>query len=128
MCKRLARAYRHTCQLCRTGSGGSHEGELPTELCKLVTELYPGYFRRYLLKYEGVIPTLCANLEELDEPEVKASLMWIIGEYANKIDNADELLGIFVDSFTKESYAVRVLSILPSLDANTVFYRSNYKL
>ena len=67
-------------------------------------------FRRYPSTYEGVIPTLCANLEELDEPEAKASLIWIIGEYANKIDNADELLGIFVDTFTEESYAVRILT------------------
>jgi vesicle coat complex subunit len=64
-------------------------------------------FRRYPSTYEGVIPTLCANLEELDEPEAKASLIWIIGEYANKIDNADELLGTFVDTFTEESYSVR---------------------
>jgi len=54
-----------------------------------------------------VIPILCSNLDELDEPEAKASLIWIIGEYANTIDNADELLGIFVDSFTEESYPVR---------------------
>lgn len=53
-----------------------------------------------------MIPTLCANLEELDEPEAKASLIWIMGEYAEKIDNADELLSIFVDSFTEESYQV----------------------
>lgn len=59
------------------------------------------------MTYEGVIPTLCANLEELDEPEAKASLIWIIGEYAEKIDNADELLGTFVDTFTEESYQVR---------------------
>ena len=66
-------------------------------------------FRRYPSTYEGVIPTLCANLDELDEPEAKASLIWIIGEYASKIDNADELLGIFVDTFTEESYPVSCL-------------------
>ena len=65
-------------------------------------------FRKYPSTYEGVIPTLCANLDELDEPEAKASLIWIIGEYAKKIDNADELLGIFVDTFTEESYPVRI--------------------
>lgn len=54
-----------------------------------------------------MIPILCSNLDELDEPEAKASLIWIIGEYANTIDNADELLGIFVDTFTEESYPVR---------------------
>ena len=68
-------------------------------------------FRRYPSTYEGVIPTLCANLEELDEPEAKASLIWIVGEYANKIENADELLSVFVDTFTEESYSVRILPI-----------------
>lgn len=37
------------------------------------------------------------TLDELDETEVKASLIWIIG------DDADELLGIFDDKLTKES-------------------------
>ncbi len=63
------------------------------------------------MTYEGVIPTLCANLEELDEPEAKTSLIWIIGEYANKIENADELLSIFVDTFTEESYSVLISPI-----------------
>ena len=69
-------------------------------------------FRRYPSTYEGVIPTLCANLDELDEPEAKASLIWIVGEYANKIENADELLSVFVDTFTEESYSVRIFSCL----------------
>jgi len=68
-------------------------------------------FRKYPSTYEGVIPTLCANLDELDEPEAKASLIWIIGEYADKIENADELLGIFVDSFTEEAYAVQLQTL-----------------
>ncbi|PVG00662.1 putative adapter-related protein complex 1 beta 1 subunit [Serendipita vermifera] len=68
-------------------------------------------FRKYPSTYEGVIPTLCANLEELDEPEAKASLIWIIGEYAEKIDNAEELLGIFVDSFTDDAYLVQLQTL-----------------
>ncbi|KAG8825631.1 beta-adaptin [Serendipita sp. 411] len=68
-------------------------------------------FRKYPATYEGVIPTLCANLEELDEPEAKASLIWIIGEYAEKIDNAEELLGIFVDSFTEDPYPVQLQTL-----------------
>ena len=50
-------------------------------------------------------------MDELDEPEAKASLIWIIGEYARKIENADELLGIFVETFTEESYPVRPRSL-----------------
>ncbi|KAG6335100.1 hypothetical protein ID866_3989 [Astraeus odoratus] len=68
-------------------------------------------FRKYPSTYEGIIPTLCANLEELDEPEAKASLIWIIGEYAEKIDNADELLSTFVDTFTEESYQVQLQTL-----------------
>jgi AP-1 complex subunit beta-1 len=68
-------------------------------------------FRKYPHSYEAVIPTLCANLDELDEPEAKASLIWIIGEYAEKIENADELLGIFLDTFKEESYAVSFVTI-----------------
>ncbi|KAF8331867.1 adaptin N terminal region-domain-containing protein [Cantharellus anzutake] len=68
-------------------------------------------FRKYPNSYEAVIPTLCGNLEELDEPEAKASLIWIIGEYADKIDNADELLGIFVDGFIDESYQVQLQTL-----------------
>lgn len=68
-------------------------------------------FRKYPHSYEAVIPTLCANLDELDEPEAKASLIWIIGEYAEKIENADELLGIFLDTFKEESYAVQLQTV-----------------
>ncbi|KAG1814828.1 armadillo-type protein [Suillus variegatus] len=70
-----------------------------------------GIFRKYSSTYEGVIPTLCANLEEPDETEAKTSLIWIIGEYADKIDSAGELLGIFVDSFTEESYQVQLQTL-----------------
>jgi vesicle coat complex subunit len=36
-------------------------------------------FRKYPNKYEGMIGVLCEYLESLDEPEAKASIIWIIG-------------------------------------------------
>ncbi|KAJ7765540.1 armadillo-type protein [Mycena olivaceomarginata] len=68
-------------------------------------------FRKYPSTHEGVIPTLCSNLDELGEPEAKASLIWIIREYANKINNADKLLDIFVESFVDESYSVQLQTL-----------------
>ncbi|AFR94503.2 clathrin binding protein [Cryptococcus neoformans C23] len=68
-------------------------------------------FRKYPHSYEGIIPALCANLEELDEPEAKASLIWLIGEYAEKIENADELLGAFLETFREESYTVQLQTL-----------------
>jgi vesicle coat complex subunit len=39
-------------------------------------------------RYESVIGTLCENLESLEEPEAKGALIWIIGQYAERIDNS----------------------------------------
>ncbi|KAJ4511999.1 beta-adaptin [Exophiala dermatitidis] len=58
-------------------------------------------FRKYP-GYEGIIPTLCKCIDELDEPNARASLIWIVGEYAEKISNAGDILGGFVDGFAEE--------------------------
>jgi len=65
-------------------------------------------FRRYPNRYESIIATLCENLETLDEPEAKASMIWIIGEYAERIDNADELLDTFLENFEEEDASVQL--------------------
>ena len=65
-------------------------------------------FRKYPNRYEQIIATLCENLETLDEPEAKASMVWIIGEYAERIDNADELMETFLETFDEETAAVQL--------------------
>jgi len=65
-------------------------------------------FRKYPNRYESIIATLCENLDTLDEPEAKASMIWIIGEYAERIDNADELLDSFLESFHDENTQVQL--------------------
>ncbi|KAL7610566.1 beta-adaptin-like protein C [Lactuca sativa] len=65
-------------------------------------------FRRYPNTYESIIATLCESLDTLDEPEAKASMIWIIGEYAERIDNADELLESFLESFPEEPAQVQL--------------------
>ncbi|CAG8446030.1 4272_t:CDS:10 [Acaulospora colombiana] len=72
-------------------------------------------FRKYPHKYEGIIPTLCKNLDALDEPEAKASLIWIIGEYAERIENADELIITFLDTFRDENPQVELQLITASV-------------
>lgn len=66
---------------------------------KDILRKYPGY--------EGVIPTLCQYIDELDEPSARGSLIWIVGEYAEKINNADEILSGFADGFMEEFTQVR---------------------
>jgi len=64
-------------------------------------------FRRYPGKYEGIIPDLCEHLDALDEPESKAAIVWIIGQFADKIENADDLMEVLIDTFKEESVEVR---------------------
>lgn len=65
-------------------------------------------FRRYPRKYEKIIVVLCDNLESLDEPEAKASMIWIIGEYAERIVDAGERLEHFIDTFEDEGSSVQL--------------------
>ena len=66
-------------------------------------------FRKYPNRYESVVATLCgSNLDTLDDPDAKASMIWIIGEYAERIENADELLDTFIDTFHDETASVQL--------------------
>eukprot|EP00927_Polykrikos_kofoidii_P036857 TRINITY_DN31082_c0_g1_i1.p1 TRINITY_DN31082_c0_g1~~TRINITY_DN31082_c0_g1_i1.p1 ORF type:complete len:954 (+),score=202.58 TRINITY_DN31082_c0_g1_i1:66-2927(+) len=65
-------------------------------------------FRKYPGKYEIIISDLCENLDNLDEPEAKASMVWIVGEYAERIDNSSELLESFLETFHEEPAMVQL--------------------
>ncbi|MEQ2209231.1 AP-2 complex subunit beta [Xenoophorus captivus] len=65
-------------------------------------------FRKYPNKYESIIATLCENLDSLDEPDARGAMIWIVGEYAERIDNADELLESFLEGFHDESTQVQL--------------------
>lgn len=67
-------------------------------------------FRRYPNKYEGVIPTLCENIDALDEPDARAAMVWIIGQYADRIDNAEELMEDLTYNFLSESAEVSMFA------------------
>lgn len=71
-------------------------------------------------RYESIIATLCENLDSLDEPDARAAMIWIVGEYAERIDNADELLESFLEGFHDESTQVG-FRISPRLAAYSVF-------
>jgi hypothetical protein len=54
---------------------------------------------------------LCQNIDEVDEPNARGALIWIVGEYAEKINDAGEILGSFVDSFQDEYTQVIPLAL-----------------
>lgn len=65
-------------------------------------------FRKYPNQYESIISTLCENLDSLDEPEAKAAMIWVIGQYASRIENSDVLLEDFLFSFADEPVEVQL--------------------
>ncbi|GJN90766.1 hypothetical protein Rhopal_003780-T1 [Rhodotorula paludigena] len=65
-------------------------------------------FRRYPNQYEGIIGTLCENLDALDTPDAKAAMIWILGQYADRIENSDELLDDFLEQFLDEPVEVQL--------------------
>ena len=75
-------------------------------------------FRKYPNRYESIISTLCENLDTLDEPAKRGSMIWIVGEYAERIDNADELLESFLEGFQVTDMFQTGISWLPLLRTN----------
>jgi len=65
-------------------------------------------FRKYPNQYESIISTLCENLDSLDEPEAKAAMIWVIGQYADRIEDSDVLLDDFLDAFREETHEVQL--------------------
>lgn len=75
------------------------------------TVVIKNIFRKYPNRYESIISVLCEHLDSLDEPEAKAAMIWVIGEYADRIENSDVLLDDFLYSFHDEPIEVQ-LSLL----------------
>ncbi|KAK2765169.1 hypothetical protein FQN54_008868 [Arachnomyces sp. PD_36] len=65
-------------------------------------------FRKYPNRYEGVIGTVIQNIDELDEPEAKAAVIWIIGQYADRIENSDGFLQDYLATFHDETIEVQL--------------------
>lgn len=65
-------------------------------------------FRKYPNQYEGIIGSVIQNIDELDEPEAKAAVIWIIGQYADRIENSDGLLQDYLATFHDETIEVQL--------------------
>jgi Adaptin N terminal region len=60
-------------------------------------------FRKYPNKYENSLGQLLENVNIIKEPEAKASLIWIIGEYVQSIQGSGAILSKFLETFNEES-------------------------
>lgn len=65
-------------------------------------------FRKYPNQYESIIAQVIQNIDDLDEPEAKAAVIWIIGQYADRIENSDQLLQDYLLTFHDETIEVQL--------------------
>ncbi len=65
-------------------------------------------FRRYPNTFEGAMTIINENLRTLDDPEAKAALIWIIGEYSDRSEGAETQLIKFIDNLKEEPYVVQI--------------------
>ncbi|RSL95076.1 hypothetical protein CEP52_012275 [Fusarium oligoseptatum] len=79
-----------------------------TYIVQEATVVIRNIFRKYPNQYESIISTLCEHLDSLDEPEAKAAMVWVIGQYADRIENSDALLEDFLYSFAEEPVEVQL--------------------
>lgn len=72
-------------------------------------------FRKYPGRYESIIKDLCENLKALDNTDARAAMIWIIGEYGDRIDNAVTLMMNFSESFKDEGRKVQMAILSASV-------------
>ena len=64
-------------------------------------------FRRYPGQFERVLGILCENLDWVSEPEPLAALIWIVGEYSEKIDASVEMVEDWLDDWAMLASPIR---------------------
>lgn len=65
-------------------------------------------FRRYPNTFESAMAIVNENLKTLNDPDSKAALIWIIGEYSDRIDGAESQLSKFMDTIKEENSQVQM--------------------
>lgn len=65
-------------------------------------------FRKFPNKYESLIKDLCTKIPEYYEPDAKAAVIWIVGEYAEKINEAEKIIDSFADTFLEDPDKVKL--------------------
>jgi AP-4 complex subunit beta-1 len=79
-----------------------------SHVCMMLKDI----LRKYPDRYEEVVPAVEKCLRDVDEPEGKAAVVWIIGEYGDLIATAPYLLEPLIDTYADEASATVRLELL----------------
>ncbi|GME73067.1 unnamed protein product [Ambrosiozyma monospora] len=65
-------------------------------------------FRKFPNRFNFLIPPLIKNIDLIEEPESKTSIIWVLGEYSNLIDHHVELLETMFENIQDDTLEVKV--------------------
>ena len=65
-------------------------------------------FRKFPNKFEGLIKDLTEKIDEYYEVEAKSAIIWIIGEYAEKIKGSEKLIEKLSQNFLEDPDQVKL--------------------
>ncbi|KAL8448607.1 hypothetical protein Emag_003922 [Eimeria magna] len=85
-------------------------------------------FRKYPGDYGAVVPALCEAVEMMDEPEARASIVWIVGQYSEHVPDATGLLTTFVGTFLEEVGSVQLQILTAAVKLFMLHPRQNQQL
>lgn len=71
------------------------------------TAVIKNILRKYPKRYDHVVDSVLRHYQLMEEPDAKVSVLWITGQYAEKIENADKLLNHFLKSFKDDTLEVQ---------------------
>jgi len=73
-------------------------------------------YRRYPNRYEDILGLICQSLGDTTlEQEAKAAMVWIVGEYADRIDNADEVLDQLRENLKEDPVEVQMALLVATV-------------
>lgn len=73
-------------------------------------------FRKYPTEYVSLLGKIFNNLQQIDEPEAKAALVWIFGQYIEYFQNPEEYVDrFFLTNFLEEPQVVQLQILTASV-------------
>ncbi|CAN8063503.1 unnamed protein product [Agarophyton chilense] len=63
--------------------------------------------RCYPRQFDEIVPQMCESAEHVQDPKAKSALVWIIGEHADRLPSAVDMLDVIVDGIHEETIIVQ---------------------
>lgn len=75
------------------------------------TAVFKNILRRYPDRFDHAIDELVLHYQVVDEPDAKAAMIWILGQYCGKIKNVGKILELVLTHYTEDPIEVQYAAL-----------------